>query len=70
MKHCKRGHPQNEINMRLYVRKPDGKKYTMCRACAAYLQRARYRNDEAYRAYNCARNKARYQRRAASGEVS
>lgn len=63
MKYCKRGHPRIEANTRIYTRTGSDRQYTMCRACASFLQRSRYRNDDAYREAEQDRNRTKYQRR-------
>jgi hypothetical protein len=60
---CKRGHPRTEANTRLYTRSNSDRQYTMCRVCASFLQRAKYRKDDAYRTAECERNRAKYYRR-------
>ena len=63
MKVCKRGHPWTSANTRVYTRSNSDRQYTMCRLCASFLQRMRYRKDDAYRIAEQVRNRAKYQRR-------
>jgi len=60
LKYCKRGHPRIPANTRTYTRSNSDRQYTMCRACASFLQRMRYRNDDAYRVAEQVRNRAKY----------
>ena len=63
MKYCKRGHPYTPANTKVYTRANSDRQYTMCRACASFLQRSRYRNDDTYRIAEQNRSRAKYKRR-------
>jgi len=59
MKTCPHGHLWTEENTK-YAKRPDGHTFKRCRACHAGRMRLRYRNDDAFREREKARNLARY----------